>query len=327
MKKTYRWGILGAGRIAEKFCTAMSVVDGSQVYAVASRDLVKAKEYAEKFNAAKSYDSYEDLVKDENIDIVYIATPHAFHYEQAMLCLNNGKAVLCEKPLSLSAEQSLKMIAAATEKKLFLMEGMWSRFMPSIEKILAVIKEDAIGKPQYLSVDFGFTAPYDIEGRLFNKSLGGGSVLDIGVYAIFLATLVFGEPSCIKSVSKLSETGVDEYANMILQYPGGETAHLLTSIIFNTSLEAEIIGTKGSIKIKNPWYKATEFTLYIKDGEPQDFSLPHESNGFEHEIREVMHCLDNSLLQSPKMSHAFTLSVSKIMDEVLAQAGVSYRNK
>ena len=324
MEKSYRWGILGAGRIAEKFCTAMSVVQGSQVYAVASRDVVKAKVYAEKFNAAKSYNSYEDLVKDENIDIIYIATPHAFHYEQAMLCLNNGKAVLCEKPLSLSAEQSLKMIAAATEKKLFLMEGMWSRFMPSIEKMLSLIKEDAIGKPQYLSVDFGFTAPYYIDGRLFNKSLGGGSVLDIGVYAIFLATLVFGEPACVKSISKLSATGVDEYANMILQYPGGETAHLLTSIIFNTSLEAEIIGTKGSIKIKNPWYKATEFTLCIKDAEPQDFSLPHESNGFEHEIREVMHCLDNGLLQSPKMSHEFTLFVSKIMDEVLEQAGVSY---
>ncbi len=324
MKKTYRWGILGAGRIAEKFCTAMSVVKGSQVYAVASRDLAKAKDYAEKFNAEKFYDSYEDLVKDENVDIVYIATPHAFHLEQAMLCLNNGKAVLCEKPLSLSFEQSSQMIEVATEKKIFLMEGMWSRFMPSIEKILSLIKEDAIGKPQYLSVDFGFTAPYDIEGRLFNKSLGGGSVLDIGVYAIFLATLVFGEPSSIKSVSKLSATGIDEYANMILQYPNGETAHLLTSIIFNTSLKAEIFGNKGRIKIKNPWYKATEFTLYGKDAEPQDFSLPHESNGFEHEIREVMYCLDNGLLQSLKMTHDFTLSVSKIMDEVLKQAGVNY---
>lgn len=324
MKKSYRWGILGAGRIAEKFCTAMSVVEGSQVYAVASRDLAKAKDYAEKFNAEKFYDSYEDLVKDDNVDIIYIATPHAFHLEQAMLCLNNGKAVLCEKPLSLSFEQSSQMIEVAREKKIFLMEGMWSRFMPSIEKILSLIEEDTIGKPQYLSVDFGFTAPYDIEGRLFNKSLGGGSVLDIGVYAIFLATLVFGEPACVKSVSKLSATGIDEYANIILQYANGETAHLLTSIIFNTSLEAEIVGNKGRIKIKNPWYKATEFTLYGKDTESQDFSLPHESNGFEHEIREVMYCLDNGLLQSSKMTHDFTLSVSKIMDEVLRQAGVNY---
>ena len=324
MAKNYRWGILGAGRIAEKFCTAIEVVEGSEVYAVASRDLSRAKEYAEKFNAKKYYNSYDDLVKDENVDIVYIATPHAFHLEQVMLCFNNGKAVLCEKPMSLSAEQSAAMIAAATEKKLFLMEGMWSRFMPSIEKILSLIKEDTIGKLQYLSVDFGFTAPYDIEGRLFNKNLGGGSVLDIGVYAIFLSTLLFGEPSSVKSVSKLSATGVDEYANMVLQYPAGETSHLLTSIVFSTSLEAEIIGTAGKIVIQNPWYKATEFTLCMTDREPQHFSMPHEANGFEHEIREVMHCLDENLLQSPKMPHAFTLAVSKIMDEVLRQAGVKF---
>lgn len=324
MAKNYRWGILGAGRIAEKFCTAIELVEGAEVYAVASRDSAKAKEYAEKFNAKKYYDSYHDLVKDENVDIVYIATPHAFHLEQAILCFNNGKAVLCEKPMSLSSKQSSAMIAAATEKKLFLMEGMWSRFMPSLEKILSLIKEDAIGKVQYLSVDFGFTAPYDTEGRLFNKSLGGGSVLDVGVYAIFLSTLLFGEPSSIKSVSKLSATGIDEYANMVLQYPAGETAHLLTSIVFNTSLEAEIIGTNGRIKIKNPWYKATEFDLYGRDKEPQKFSMPHEANGFEHEIREVMHCLDKELLESPKMPHKFTLAVSKIMDEVLRQAGVNY---
>ncbi len=325
MNKNYRWGILGAGRIAEKFCTAMAVVEGSSVYSVASRDLENAREFAAKHQAVTFYNSYNDLVRDENVDIIYIATPHAFHYEQTMLCLNNGKPVLCEKPLSLSYKQSAEMIAVAHEKKLFLMEGMWSRFMPSIEKILSLIKEDAVGKLQYVSVDFGFTAPYDVEGRLFNKSLGGGSVLDIGVYAIFLATLIFGEPSVIKAVSKLSETGVDEYANMILQYPGGETAHLLTSIVFNTPLEAEIIGTKGRILIKNPWYKATEFMMQIADSEQQNFSMPHESNGFEHEIKEVMYCLDNGLLQSEKMTHALTLSISKIMDEVLRQAGVVYK--
>ncbi len=324
MGKSYRWGILGAGRIAEKFCSAISVVQGSEVYAVASRDLQKAKDYAAKYGATKFYDSYDDLANDKNIDIIYIATPHAFHHEQAILCLNNGKPVLCEKPMSLSYKQTAEMIAVAKEKKLFLMEGMWSRFMPSIEKILSLNKEDIIGKPQYLSADFGFTAPYDIEGRLFNKSLGGGSVLDIGVYAIFLATLIFGEPSVIKTVSKLSKTGVDEYANMVLQYAGGETAHLLTSIIFHTPLEAEIIGTKGRIKIKNPWYKSTELTVYLLEVEPQHFSMPHESNGFEHEIKEVMHCLDNGVLQSAKMTHDFSLSISKIMDEVLRQAGVNY---
>jgi predicted dehydrogenase len=324
MKKNYRWGILGAGRIAEKFCTALCFVEGSEVYAVASSDIARAKEYASKFNASKFYNSYEELVKDERIDIIYIATPHAFHYEQALLCLNNHKPVLCEKPLSLSQKQTAEIFAVATEKKLFLMEGMWTRFMPFLEKILSLIKNNVIGSPQYINADFGFTAPVDFNGRLYNKSLGGGSILDIGVYCIFLVTLLFGKPSAIQSLSKLTETGVDAYANMIMQYPGGETAHLLTSIIFNTAIEVEIIGTKGRIKIDSPWYKATAFSVHSVNGESQNFSMPHASNGFEYEIREVMHCLDKGLLQSGKMPHSLSLSLGKTMDEVLRQAGVNY---
>ena len=324
MSKNYRWGILGAGRIAEKFCTALCFVEGSEVYAVASRDMAKAKDYASKFNAAVFYNSYEELVKDENVDIIYIATPHAFHYEQTMLCLDNNKPVVCEKPMSLSHKQTSKMIAVATQKKLFLMEGMWTRFMPFLEKILSLIKEDVIGRPQYVNADFGFTAPVDLRGRLYNKSLGGGSTLDIGVYCIFLATLLLGESPLIKTVAKIEETGVDGYANVIMQYGGGETAHILTSIIFNTALEAEIIGSKGRIKINSPWYKATEFSVHLVNDESESFSMPHAANGFEYEIREVMRCLDNGLLQSDQMPHKLTLSISKTMDEVLKQAGVSY---
>ncbi|MBA2250268.1 MAG: Gfo/Idh/MocA family oxidoreductase [Chitinophagaceae bacterium] len=216
------------------------------------------------------------------------------------------------------------MIEFAEEKKLFLMEGMWTRCMPYIEKILSLIDEDAIGKPQYVSADFCFEAPVEMDGRLFNKSLGGGSVLDVGIYPVFLATLILGEPSNIKSVSKITSTGVDEYANIIMQYPNGETAHVLSGISFNSAIEAEIIGTKGNIKIKNPWFKATDFSVRSADGTTENFSMTHLCNGFEHEIKEVMHCLDQSLLQSNKMPHQLTLSISKILDEVLRQAGVFY---
>jgi predicted dehydrogenase len=324
MNRNYRWGILGAGRIAEKFCEALCFTEGSEVYAVASRDIGKAKAYADKYNACKVYYNYTDLVKDENIDIIYIATPHAFHFEQTMLCLDNKKPVLCEKPMSLTLQQTTEMIAAATKNKLFLMEGMWTGCMPFIEKILSIIKEDTIGQPKYLSADFGFTAPVDNNGRLYNKSLGGGSVMDVGIYPIFLSTLIFGEPSVIQTVSKLSATGVDEYANIVLQYADGKTAHLLSTIGFNTAIEAEIIGTKGRIKINNPWFKATNFSVILNDGTAQQFSMPHASNGFEHEIKEVMHCLDNGFLESNKVPHSLTLSVSKIMEEILRQAGVSY---
>jgi predicted dehydrogenase len=324
MKKNYRWGIMGAGKIADKFCTALMVTEGAEVYAVASRDMDKAKDYAVRYNAVATYNNYEDLVNDQNVDIIYIATPHSFHYEQTLLCLQHNKPVLCEKPMSLSTKQTTEMIAAAAEKKLFLMEGMWTACMPFMEKILSLIEEDAIGQPQYIHADFGFTAPFDPAGRLFKKALGGGSVLDVGIYPIFLATIIFGKPSLIQSVSKLTTTGVDEYSNMVLQYPGGQTAHLLSSISFNTALEAEIIGTKGRIKIDNPCFKATDFTLILNDGTSEHFSMPHQSNGFEHQIKEVMHCLDNGLLQSSKVPHQLTITVSKIMEEVLKQAGVVY---
>ena len=324
MSKNYRWGILGAGRIAEKFCSALCFVAGSEVYAVASRDIDKAKAYAAKYNATRFYNNYNDLVRDDNVDIIYIATPHVFHYEQTMLCLEHRKAVVCEKPMSVSHQLAAEMIATAVQNKVFLMEGFWTACMPFMEKIKVLVKEDIIGKPQYVSADFGFAAPKDLDGRLYNRALGGGSVLDVGIYPISFATIFLGEPSVIKAISRLSETGIDEYANVVMQYANGETAHVISAINFNTPVEAEIIGTKGSIRIANPWFKATDFSVHLNDDTIQNFSTPHLCNGFEHEIIEVMHCLDNGLLQSNKVPHNLTLSVSKIMDEILHQAGVVY---
>ena len=324
MSKTYRWGILGAGRIADKFCTALSFVEGSEVYAVASRDIEKAKSYAARYHAAKVYDNYNDLVKDDDVDIIYIATPHAFHYEQTINCLEHKKPVLCEKPVALSYRQAMEMVNAAKENDVFFMEGMWTACMPFIEKIKSLINDDVIGKPQNLSADFGFSAPVDLEGRLYKKALGGGSMMDVGIYPLFLATLILGEPSLIKSVSKLSGSGVDEYMNVVLQYGNEASAHLLSSISFNTPIEAVIMGTKGRIEIQQPWFKATDFLVHLNDGTVQNFSIPHLSNGFEYEIIEVMRCLDNGLLESSKMPHQLTLSISKIIEDILKQAGVSY---
>lgn len=324
MKKNYRWGILGAGRIAEKFCTALCFVEGSEVYAVASRDIERATDYASRFNATKAYDSYIDLVKDENVDVIYIATPHIFHYEHSMLCLENNKPVLCEKPMSLSYRHTSEMISAAAKQNVFFMEGLWTTCMPFLNKIRELISEDVIGKPRYVAADFAFTAPKDMEGRLYNKALGGGSILDIGIYPLSLATLILGEPTDIKTISKLTETGVDEYANIVMKYAGGETAHAFSSIGVNTAIEAQIIGTKGRIKIDSPWFKATAFSVLLNDGTQQHFNFPHACNGFEYEVYEVMYCLDNALLESDKVPHQLTLSISKILDEVLTQAGVVY---
>lgn len=322
--RNYRWGILGAGRIAEKFCTALCFTAGSEVYAVASRDIDKGKEFAVKYNATRVYNQYSELVKDDAVDIIYIATPHIFHYEQTMLCLQHKKPVVCEKPMSVSHHLSARMIAMAAESKVFLMEGLWTASMPFMAKIKSLIASGIIGEPQYVAADFGFAAPKDIDGRLYNKALGGGSVLDVGIYPISFATLILGEPAVIRTISKLTDTGVDEYANIIMQYKNGAAAHAFSSINLQTPVEAKIIGTEGTIKIANPWFKATDFSLHLNDGTTQHFSFPHECNGFEHEIMEVMHCLDNGLLESSKVPHQLTLSVSKILDEVLSQSGVGY---
>jgi predicted dehydrogenase len=324
MNKKYRWGILGAGKIADKFCTALDYVEGAEVYAVASRNMDNANAFAAKYNAAKCYDHYKDLMEDEAVDIIYIATPHAFHFEQAMACLLHKKNVLCEKPMTLSYHQTLALVNTAKENAVFLMEAMWTSCMPFLEEIQSLIKADVIGTPQYVAADFGFFTPFNVESRLFKKSLGGGSLMDVGVYPVFLATALLGEPSQLKTIAKLTSTGVDEYCNTVLQYENGATAHLVSSIIFNTAIEAEISGAKGRIIIQNPWFKATDFRLELNDGTIEKFSMPHQSNGFEHEIKEVMYCLDNGLLESSKMPHQLTLSISKIMEEILMQAGVKY---
>ncbi len=192
MRNSYRWGVIGAGRIADKFCTALNFVEGSELYAVASRDQQRAQHYANKFNATKWYDDYDELIKDDNIDIVYIATPNHLHHDLAMRAMQHNKAVLCEKPLSINYRHSKEMIEQAKKSNVFLMEGMWTSCMPFIEKIQQLIQQDLIGLPQFVQADFGFTAPVDFESRIFSKALGGGSLLDIGIYPIFLASLILG---------------------------------------------------------------------------------------------------------------------------------------
>jgi predicted dehydrogenase len=323
-KKTYRWGILGAGRIAEKFATALLATERAEVYAVASRDGRRAQDFASRYQASRYYNEYEQLVTDPHVDIIYIATPNALHCEQALLCMRNKKAVLCEKPMALNFEQASKMVNAAHVQQVFLMEGMWSRFMPAINKAKELVEAGAIGNLQYIHCDFGFAAPFDPQGRLYNKALGGGSILDVGVYSIFLATFFLGEPVSIQSNSRLTATGVDEYSNMILQYPGGQTAHLFTAINIQTKIAATLIGTKGTIELPTPWYKTTDLTLKLLSGETENFHYPHDSNGFEHEIREVTDCLDRGLMECPAMPLDLTLSISKVMDTLLQQAGVRY---
>lgn len=324
MTRTYRWGILGAGNIANKFASAIKYTANAEVYAVASRDINKAKEFSGKYGAAKVYGRYDQLVEDAGVDIIYIATPHVFHCEQVIMCLEHKKAVLCEKPMALSFQQVTKMVNASREYQTFLMEGMWSAFMPSIKKAVELINQDIIGPVKYIRADFGFQAPSDPNNRLYNLKLGGGSILDVGIYPLFLTTLLLGEPSRIQSMAKLAATGADECCSMQFQYAGGQLANIFSSIGVKTSLTAEITGAKGRILLPAPFYKATALSLELNDGESKQFSFPYEHNGFEYEIREVMQCLEKGMIECPGMLHERSLTMARMMDTVREQCGVVY---
>lgn len=319
-----RWGIIGPGKIAQKFATAIPLAGNAVLQAVASSDAARSRDFAEKHGAEKWYDNYEQLAADPDIDAIYIATPHAFHTENALLCLNHRKPVLCEKPLALNGKQAQQMVDASRQNSTFLMEAMWSRFLPAIEKALELVKNGKIGAVKYVRGDFGFYTPFDPQSRLFNIALGGGSVLDIGVYPLFLCLAVLGKPDHINAAGKLSPTGADETCLAVLQYDNGAMASAFSTVGSFTSLTAEIAGTEGTITIPSAWYKNNTFTLHRMGEEKQSFTFDPVTNGFEYQIREVMRCMEQGLTESPAMSHDFTLLLSGTMDAVRERIGVRY---
>ncbi len=324
MDGSKKWGIIGPGKIAAKFAAALALTEGAELVAVASRSGERAREFAAKFGASRSFDHYWKLAAAPDIDAIYIATPHGFHCEHALLCLKHRKAVLCEKPMALSNRQVQEMVSASQDNKTFLMEAMWTRFLPLTGKLLELIGEGKIGKLKYVRADFGFAPPFNPEGRLYNKELGGGSLLDIGVYPLFLCQLLMGEPSRIMATAQLAPTGTDDSCVATLHYPDGGLAIMTSLYSCQTSITAEIAGTEGIIHIPTPWYKNDRLTLYRRGQEAEDFQFEPMVNGFEYQIRETLRCLDEGLIESPYLSHAFSLSMSRVMDAIRKQCGVYY---
>lgn len=324
MSRILNFGILGPGKIANRFASAFQYVPEAKVHAVASRDAVKAKEFANAFGVERQYDSYEDLVKDPTVDVVYIATPHPFHFEQAMLCLKYRKAVLCEKPLAMNFRQASEMVAASQRSNTFLMEGMWSRFFPAIHKTLELIQSGAIGEIKFLHADFGFASPLNLEGRVYNLVLGGGAQLDVGVYPLFFALLVLGKPDAVKSFSQLATTGADATTSALFNYASGAIAHIASSIVTDSVKDAHVMGTLGRITIQAPWHKSQLVSLRLNSGEVTEFSFPHSGNGFEFQIQEVVRCLAEKEIESNLMPHRLSLLMAEVSDEIRRQGGVAY---
>lgn len=324
MTKIWNFGILGPGKIANRFASAFQYVPNAKVYATASREIQKAKEFATTYGAEKFYSSYEDLLKDPAVDVVYIATPHPFHHEQTLLCLKYGKPVLCEKPLAMNTRQASEMIAASQRTNTFLMEAMWSRFFPTTHKALELIQSGAIGEVKFLQADFGFAAPVNLDNRVYKLALGGGAQLDVGVYPMFLALLALGKPDEIKAFSQLAPTGADVTTSALFKYKNGVIAEILSSIVTDSPKEANIMGTLGRITIESPWHKSEKVSLRLNSGEVKEFPYPHSGNGFEFQIQEVVRCLEGKKTESDLMPHGLSLLMAEVSDEIRRQGGVKY---
>jgi predicted dehydrogenase len=324
MNPRVRWGILGTGRIAREFAAALRRLPDSESLAVGSRSPEKAQRFGDEFGIARRYPTYAGLAGDPDVDVIYVATPHSCHAENSRLALTAGKAVLCEKPFTINATQAREVIALARERKRFLMEAMWTRCFPLMARLRDLLASGAIGEVRHLTADFGFRAERDYESRLFGPDYGGGALLDVGVYPVSLASMLFGSPTRIVSAANLGPTGVDEEAAMILTHRGGQLAVLHTAIRLETAQEAILSGTRGRVRIHSPWWKPVAMTL-SRDGKPDErLGFPHDGNGYEHEAREVMACLRGGKLESPLMPLDESLSIMETLDAIRAQWGLKY---
>ncbi len=324
MAEKIRWGILGTGNIAHQFARGLAAAEEAELVAVGSRTAEAAAKFADEFGVTRRHLSYEALAHDAEVDAVYVSTPHPFHCDNTILCLNAGKSVLCEKPFSMNAREADAMIGLAREKGLFLMEAMWTRFTPAMAKIRALIAEGVIGEVRMLQADFGFRGSFKPESRWLAPELAGGAVLDVGVYPISLASMIFGEPAQIVSAAHLGDTGVDEQNAAIFSYSAGQLALLSSAVRTTTPQEAVIMGTEGMIRIGADWWRPQRFTVQRAGQSPEVFDLPFRGNGYNYEAEEVGRCLRAGELESKIMSLDETRSIMQTMDTLRAQWGLVY---
>ncbi|XP_055356439.1 trans-1,2-dihydrobenzene-1,2-diol dehydrogenase-like [Paramacrobiotus metropolitanus] len=345
-----RWGFVGAGKISNDFASCLQILppDEHQMVSVAASDVGKANEFANIFGFKKAYGTYAAIAADPDVDVVYIGTINSNHYELAKLMLENDKHVLCEKPLTLMLEHTQELIALAEKKKKFFQEAVWSRFFPSYHKLRETLKARSIGDVRLVSVQFGFNAPH--VDRLARKELGGGSLVDIGVYCIQFILAVYGPemPDIVKAIGKLNHEGCDMSVNAVLQWKDGRSAQFATTFLTDLPSEAYVYGSDGSIKMPRPFWCTTDcHVTELRDEssgpkshtaqktaheEKHSFPLPVTTHplvfengaGMVYEAQEVRRCIQNGLLESPHMTHQETLLIATIQDQIKRQIGLSY---
>ena len=327
MKKEFKWGVISPGRIAHTFAKALKVVPNATIHAVASSSQERADVFAAEYGIPHAYDDYAALVANPDIDAVYIASLHQQHYAHTKLALEAGKPVLCEKPFTVNAKETKELLDLAAEKKLFLMEAVWTRYLPIYETVRKWLDKGKIGDVTLLQSSFGFNPERNERGRLLNPELAGGTLLDIGIYPITVSQWVLGaNPVSFNAHALIGNTGVDELLSVNLIYENGVVSQFTSTFLTQAENNFYIYGSKGYIRISGPFWGATEATLVI-DGQKKKSKTkkkPFKVNGFEYEIKEAMHCIKEGLLESPATTHAHTLATMELMDNIRAEIGVKY---
>ena len=321
--KIIHWGIIGLGKIARKFAQDLLTVEHATLYAVASRSRDKAHHFAQEFDANIAYDDYSALAKEPNVDAVYIATPHAFHKAHSILCLNQKKAVLCEKPFAMNYFEVDEMITIVKANNTLLMEAMWTYFLPHYQFALQHIQENTFGNILKLEADFGFNPDIDMNSRVFKKALGGGSLLDIGIYPVFAALSTLGLPEHIESKATFFENEVDSSCLMIFTYSNGVEAHLKSTLLEETPTEAIFHCENGHIKINSRFHEPSTVTL-ISEGQEHIYNFDCTTHGYSYEIQHFNELIRQQNTESDIMTFDFSSQLIKLLDTVRQQIGLTY---
>ena len=319
-----RWGIIGTGGIASAFATDLALLRDASVVAVGSRTRASADAFGDRFDVPRRYASYADLVSDPELDAVYVATPHPDHHASALLAIRAGKATLVEKPFTLNAAEASDLIDEATARHTFLMEAMWTRFLPHVVRVREIIAAGVLGDVRSFTADFGEWFRPDARHRSFDPELGGGALLDLGIYPISFASMLFGKPTRVTAASDPAFTGVDAQTSIVLQYAGGQHAVLFTSLEARTPNRASINGSLARIEIEGDFLAPAAFRVIGRDAHEELYDVPHEGRGLRHQAAEVGRCLHASLTESPVLPLSETLAIMETLDMIRNQIGLSY---
>jgi len=322
----FRWGIGGSGGIANKFADAVRGVEGADISGVLSRDRDRAQAFCDQHGAGQPVDSLEALAEKGRVDAVYVASPHRFHHEQALACLRAGTPVLCEKPLCVNAKQTAELIEVSRAGGVFLMEAMWSRFLPIFEQVHAWLDEGRLGEVKWVQSTFGMPAFYRVAPthRLVNPDLAGGAILDMGIYPIAVTQDIYGgDPQTVQAVGQVTDRGVDLFSGATLDYGEGRAAQFMCTLLSTSLNKMFIHGREGRIEIEPAFFASTQASLHLKH-DVHTVTRPFRVNGFEYQIEESMACIGRGEAESARMPHAQTLANARVIDTIRGQIGARY---